>query len=116
MSCRVITDSLDVMRFRQPCGLAHSKLTSLLLTPCASLPILAASRRRAGRSPASMGGVIVDDETVTGMNQNQWQEPQFGAPVNEHDQVGTVEVQILLSWFFETSTPGEVSTDLPRAA
>ncbi|MEO6866794.1 MAG: hypothetical protein ABI200_02110 [Gaiellales bacterium] len=35
---------------------------------------------------------------------------------DEHDQVGTVEVQILLSWFFEGSTPGEVSVDLPRAA
>lgn len=34
----------------------------------------------------------------------------------EHDQVGTVEVQILLSWFFETSSPNEVAIDLPRAA
>lgn len=34
----------------------------------------------------------------------------------EHDQVGTVEVQILLSWFFETSTPNEVAIELPRAA
>jgi hypothetical protein len=34
----------------------------------------------------------------------------------EHDQVGTVEVQILLSWFFETSSPGEVAIDVPRAA
>ena len=34
----------------------------------------------------------------------------------EHDQVGTVEVQILLSWFFETSTPGDMAIDLPRAA
>jgi hypothetical protein len=35
---------------------------------------------------------------------------------DEHDQVGTVEVQILLSWFFETSSPNEVSIDVPRAA
>jgi hypothetical protein len=34
----------------------------------------------------------------------------------EHDQVGTVEVQILLSWFFESSAPGEVAIDIPRAA
>lgn len=34
----------------------------------------------------------------------------------EHDQVGTVEVQILLSWFFESASPGEVAIDLPRAA
>lgn len=34
----------------------------------------------------------------------------------EHDQVGTVEVQILLSWFFESSKPDDVSIDLPRAA
>ena len=34
----------------------------------------------------------------------------------EHDQVGTVEVQILLSWFFETSSPGDIAIDLPRAA
>lgn len=34
----------------------------------------------------------------------------------EHDQVGTVEVQILLSWFFETSTPSDVAIDVPRAA
>jgi len=34
----------------------------------------------------------------------------------EHDQVGTVEVQILLSWFFETSTPSELAIDVPRAA
>ncbi|MCW2923033.1 MAG: hypothetical protein JWM98_437 [Thermoleophilia bacterium] len=35
---------------------------------------------------------------------------------DDHDQVGTVEVQILLSWFFETSSPSEVVVDLPRAA
>ncbi|MCW2949785.1 MAG: hypothetical protein JWN41_798 [Thermoleophilia bacterium] len=35
---------------------------------------------------------------------------------HDHDQVGTVEVQILLSWFFETAVPGEFSTDIPRAA
>ncbi|MCW2960741.1 MAG: hypothetical protein JWM25_202 [Thermoleophilia bacterium] len=35
---------------------------------------------------------------------------------NEHDQVGTVEVQILLSWFFETSSPHDVAVDVPRAA
>lgn len=35
---------------------------------------------------------------------------------DEHDQVGTVEVQILLSWFFESSSPSEVAIDLPRAA
>jgi hypothetical protein len=62
------------------------------------------------------GGVIVDDETVTGMQHDQWQGRSSEPSANEHDQVGTVEVQILLSWFFETSTPGEVSTELPRAA
>lgn len=35
---------------------------------------------------------------------------------DEHDQVGTVEVQILLSWFFETARPSEIVTDVPRAA
>lgn len=35
---------------------------------------------------------------------------------HEHDQVGTVEVQILLSWFFETSTPNDIAIDVPRAA
>ena len=34
----------------------------------------------------------------------------------ETDQVGTVEVQILLSWFFESSSPSDVAIDLPRAA
>ncbi len=34
----------------------------------------------------------------------------------ESDQVGTVEVQILLSWFFETSSPQEIAVDVPRAA
>jgi len=34
----------------------------------------------------------------------------------EHDQVGTVEVQILLSWFFESSSPSDVAINLPRAA
>ena len=35
---------------------------------------------------------------------------------DELDQVGTVEVQILLSWFFETSKPSELSIEVPRAA
>ncbi len=35
---------------------------------------------------------------------------------SEHDQVGTVEVQILLSWFFETSVPDDVQVHVPRAA
>lgn len=35
---------------------------------------------------------------------------------DEHDQVGTVEVQILLSWFFETSSPSDVAVNVPRAA
>lgn len=35
---------------------------------------------------------------------------------DEHDQVGTVEVQILLSWFFETSSPSDISVNVPRAA
>ena len=35
---------------------------------------------------------------------------------DEHDQVGTVEVQILLSWFFETSSPSDVAVQVPRAA
>ncbi|MCB0880136.1 MAG: hypothetical protein KDC46_14280 [Thermoleophilia bacterium] len=34
----------------------------------------------------------------------------------EHDQVGTVEVQILLSWFFESSSPNDVAINMPRAA
>lgn len=34
----------------------------------------------------------------------------------EHDQVGTVEVQILLSWFFESATPTEVAIDMRHAA
>ena len=34
----------------------------------------------------------------------------------EHDSVGTVEVQILLSWFFESSSPSEIAIDVPRAA
>ncbi|MCW2926291.1 MAG: hypothetical protein JWM86_259 [Thermoleophilia bacterium] len=34
----------------------------------------------------------------------------------ENDQVGTVEVQILLSWFFESASPSDVSIDVPRAA
>lgn len=33
-----------------------------------------------------------------------------------HDQVGTVEVQILLSWFFETANPSEIAYELPEAA
>lgn len=28
----------------------------------------------------------------------------------DHDQVGTVEVQILLSWFFETAVPEDTPT------
>ena len=35
---------------------------------------------------------------------------------DEHDQVGTVEVQILLSWFFESSSPSDIAVDVPRAA
>lgn len=35
---------------------------------------------------------------------------------DEHDQVGTVEVQILLSWFFESQSPNDLSIDVPRAA
>jgi hypothetical protein len=34
----------------------------------------------------------------------------------DHDQVGTVEVQILLSWFFETANPNDVAVQVPRAA
>lgn len=41
---------------------------------------------------------------------------EHGDRNDEHDQVGTVEVQILLSWFFETSNPSEVSVEVPRAA
>lgn len=40
--------------------------------------------------------------------------------VELHDRdgrsVGTVEVQILLSWFFDTSSPGEFALDVRRAA
>lgn len=32
------------------------------------------------------------------------------------DQVGTVEVQILLSWFFETASPSEMAWDQRDAA
>lgn len=35
---------------------------------------------------------------------------------DEHDQVGTVEVQILLSWFFETTSPSDIAVNVPRAA
>lgn len=35
---------------------------------------------------------------------------------NDHDQVGTVDVQILLSWFFETADPSEIAYELPEAA
>lgn len=35
---------------------------------------------------------------------------------DEHDQVGTVDVQILLSWFFDTAPPDDVAINLPRAA
>jgi hypothetical protein len=31
-----------------------------------------------------------------------------------HDQVGTVEVQILLSWFFESSSPNDLHIDIPQ--
>ena len=34
----------------------------------------------------------------------------------EHDAVGTVEVQILLSWFFEGSGAEDLAIELPRAA
>lgn len=33
---------------------------------------------------------------------------------SEHDQVGTVEVQILLSWFFETADPADIAFEQPR--
>jgi hypothetical protein len=36
--------------------------------------------------------------------------------VDDHDQVGTVDVQILLSWFFETADPAEIAYEIPRAA
>lgn len=34
--------------------------------------------------------------------------------VSEHDQVGTLEVQILLSWFFETADPADIEFEQPR--
>ena len=49
------------------------------------------------------------------MNMHEYDE-HAGRRDEEHDQVGTVEVQILLSWFFETSTPNDVAIDVPRAA
>jgi hypothetical protein len=39
-----------------------------------------------------------------------------GARVIDDRAVGTVEVQILLSWFFETGTPADVSVEVPYAA
>ena len=37
----------------------------------------------------------------------------FGEHVeHEHSSVGTVDVQILLSWFFETADPSEVPYDV----
>jgi hypothetical protein len=35
---------------------------------------------------------------------------------HEHDSVGTVDVQILLSWSFETADPSEVPYDVREAA
>lgn len=45
------------------------------------------------------------------MNHTTWSD-QLGRD-EEHDQVGTVEVQILLSWFFESSTPDELHIEVP---
>ena len=55
----------------------------------------------------------MDDGTVNDMA--HWNEDRDTNAQPNHDQVGTVEVQILLSWFFETSAPGEFA-DMPRAA
>jgi hypothetical protein len=55
----------------------------------------------------------MDDGSVNDMA--KWNEDRDNQQ-KDHDQVGTVEVQILLSWFFETSAPGEFASELPRAA
>ena len=55
----------------------------------------------------------MDDEN--GVDMVQFSDDRDATPAADHDQVGTVEVQILLSWFFETSAPGEFA-DMPRAA
>lgn len=52
-----------------------------------------------------------------------WTDEEVGGGVGnsdhvgaEHDSVGTVDVQILLSWFFETADPSEVPYDIAREA
>ncbi|MCW2971923.1 MAG: hypothetical protein JWN72_196 [Thermoleophilia bacterium] len=51
----------------------------------------------------------MDDGTVNDMA--NWNEDRDASLQSNHDQVGTVEVQILLSWFFETSAPGEFAEE-----
>lgn len=59
---------------------------------------------------------MLNDAESTQVEEGRWVEANSADHDAETDQVGTVEVQILLSWFFETSTPGDVSIDVPRAA
>lgn len=56
----------------------------------------------------------MDDAAVNDMA--HWNEDRGPAAQPNHDQVGTVEVQILLSWFFETSAPGEFAHHEERRA
>lgn len=53
---------------------------------------------------------------VTHIDATTIDDDRVAAPDEEHDQVGTVQVQILLSWFFESSTPADVAIDLHHAA
>jgi hypothetical protein len=63
--------------------------------------------------PPREGIVLHDNESD---HENYDEHVGARAASSEHDQVGTVEVQILLSWFFETSSPTDLSIDVPRAA
>lgn len=78
---------------------------------CECVPILQTSNTTANGLEVVMLHDASENHTDHGYDEH------LGArDAGEHDQVGTVEVQILLSWFFETSTPSEIAVDVPRAA
>lgn len=56
------------------------------------------------------------DVTGSNMQDHHYYDEHVERRDEDDDTVGTVEVQILLSWFFETSSPSEVAIDVPRAA
>jgi hypothetical protein len=64
-----------------------------------------------GKQRVFVGGTSVMDEVWS------WDEGD-GAERDhhEHDSVGTVDVQILLSWFFETADPAEIAYDARERA